>query len=194
MTYLCIVLCKRVLFLRHIEFFAKLLTFCCCAQSLALFVFSTSQDAACEDIMDDMNELLSSNQFLHFLKRGTSASQVVEVVHVDINQDFSHVTAFWRSSFINKFIAFTVQEEQEKEGGGEAVAQKLHRRFTKLINAKLQDAEPKFRSNLLKTMTFRRVPRIFFKPIGARRQKQQSSYDGSNNEQRQQFLRDNSAF
>lgn len=144
-------------------------------------------EAACEDIMDDMNELLSSKHFLHFLRRGTTAAQVVEVVHVDINQDYSHVTAFWKSNFVDKFISFAAKEE------GQETALKLRKRFTKAISSKLMDAEPRFRTSLMKTMSFRRVPRIFFKPISDRKQRINPASPQSS-DQRQQLLREKGGF
>lgn len=157
--------------------------------------------------MDDMNELLASKTFLHFFRRGITASQVVEVVHVDINQDYSHATAYWKSSFVNRFISFVAKEKGAELGDnvrGIEVAEKLHKQFTKLINTRLQDSESRFRSNLLKTMSFRRVPRIFFRPIAKRRgvgsgkQKSTSNgkkvYDGSANEDYMEFLRSTTVF
>lgn len=109
------------------------------------------------DILDILNEALEENSLYELFKGTKRASDVVEVMHVVINQDCSHVTAYWSCDLIEKFV------DKVREKHGDIDYKKVHNEFTSKISKKLKSCEPTFRSFLLRKMDFRRVPRIFFR-------------------------------
>ena len=109
------------------------------------------------DILEILNEALEENSLYELFKGTKRASDIVEIVHVIINQDCSHVTAYWSCDLIEKFA------DKVREKHGDADYTKVHKEFTSKISKKLKSCEPTFRSFLLKKMDFRRVPRIFFR-------------------------------
>jgi hypothetical protein len=120
------------------------------------------QESVCEDIMDHLNNVLSFPSLFSSFK-GAQASLLIDIVHVDINQDFSHVTAYWKSPVVSNFVSFARNETDD------VAAAKLATRLSTKLTNKLQNREALFRSELLKKMSFRRVPRIFFRPVFERK-------------------------
>lgn len=143
-----------------------------------------SMDAQSEDVMDLLNESLHSSK-MHGLFRNTGdASKFVEITSVNQNQDRSHTTAFWSSSILEKFAARIFADKGEDE------AIKFASKAVQYITSRLQRKEPLFRALLTKKMSFKRVPRIFFRPtheflkVGA---------DEQHSDRRQSILRESGA-
>ena len=112
--------------------------------------------AIADDMMDNMNDALSSNDFIGVFKGVDYASQVVEISSVRLNQDFSHAHVTWRSRYIEDLL----EKFQEKDLSENDV--KMAEKMTTNINDILQRNEGKFRSHFIKSVNFRRVPRIYF--------------------------------
>jgi len=109
------------------------------------------------DLMDVMNETLRSDEFHNVFKGTERAFDVVEIVEVKVNRDCSHAHALWKSKFVELFLnnlmnrTLTPQEIK--------IAEKMISNMTNI----LQRHEAKFRSQIIKTINFRRVPRVYFK-------------------------------
>jgi len=115
-------------------------------------------DAESEDMMDLLNEALSSSHLYNLFRNTGDTSRYVEFTKVFQNQDRSHTTAMWSSTVLEQFTA----EVCETKGYDEAL------RFTKnasaYVTARLQSREPLLRSLLTKKMDFKRVPRLLIRP------------------------------
>jgi hypothetical protein len=86
--------------------------------------------------------------------------EYVHFEHANINQDWSHVIAYWKSDVLEEFWASmeldnTITEEK---------AAKFKQKTVDYMEKQLQQAESVFRSYLIRKMDFRRVPRIEFRP------------------------------
>eukprot|EP01038_Epipyxis_sp_PR26KG_P010634 gene10634-14279_t len=82
---------------------------------------------------------------------------LVEISDVVIDKEFSQIIAWWRSDVIKVFL-LEVHKKLELPQFN-----KLVNKMTIKITNKLQKSESLFRSELIKEMDFRRVPRIMFK-------------------------------
>jgi len=115
-------------------------------------------DAESEDMMDLLNEALSSSHLYNLFRNTGDTSKYVEFTKVFQNKDRSHTTAMWSSTVLEQFTA----EVCETKGYDEAL------RFTKnasaYVTARLQSREPLLRSLLTKKMDFKRVPRLIIRP------------------------------
>lgn len=109
------------------------------------------------DIMDVMNELLSSDQFHNVFKGTECAADVVEIIEVKLNRDCSHAHAFWSSKLVEVFLTNLL--ERPLSAQQVKVAEKMGANMTNI----LQRHEAKFRSEIIKTINFRRVPRVYFR-------------------------------
>ena len=90
-------------------------------------------DAMAEDIITCLNETLRSTSMMRsFGKRVSDTTEVIEIVEAKINRDYSHVTAYWESDVIKKFVDM-VNEEKGKE-----MAHKLSKTMEKNVTTKLQ--------------------------------------------------------
>jgi hypothetical protein len=72
-----------------------------------------SLESTCEDLMDNMNEVLDSNKLNGLFKGVNNVSNIIEIVEVTINKDYSHATALWKSELIESFL----KSVEEKEDG-----------------------------------------------------------------------------
>eukprot|EP01039_Chlorochromonas_danica_P005882 gene5882-6477_t len=115
--------------------------------------------ATADEIMDDMNEVLDSPQFSSiFGNKFTSLSDALEISSLVLNKDVSHAHARWHSPIIAGFIDSLVKKEEVTKAQL-LLAQKMASNITR----RLQSNEGKFRSHIIRTINFRRVPRIFFR-------------------------------
>lgn len=115
-------------------------------------------EAIADDIMDNMNDALNSNDFIGVFKGVDYASQVVEISAVKLNQDYSHAHITWRSSYIEDvLIQFQTKDLTDRDV-------KMAEKMTKNITDILQLHEGKFRSHMIRNFNFRRVPRIYIQP------------------------------
>jgi len=109
------------------------------------------------DLSDVLNEgLHSSSIFYGMIPGSQQPGDIIEIQHVKVNKDCSHIMAYWTAPFMTKFI------EMVRESKGEVEADRLHEKMSKNMSMKLQKREPQFRSLLIKKMEFRRVPHITF--------------------------------
>lgn len=137
-----------------------------------------------EEISDYLNEALASAKLCDMFKGVRKASNIVEISECIINQDFSHVTAYWSSDLANDFTKFL-----NKKGTSQTSldADKLAERLNHTVTKTLQSCEGVFRAHIMKKMEFRRVPRVFFRPLC---EKKKANLARMNNEVRQEFLRE----
>lgn len=108
------------------------------------------------DIMDVMNESLRSDEFYNVFKGTDSAADVVEIIEVKLNRDRSHAHAVWKSRVIELFLDNLLTKSLTPPDI--KVAEKM---VTSMTNI-LQRHEAKFRSRIIRTINFRRVPRVYF--------------------------------
>ena len=149
-------------------------------------------DAFGEDLADLLNEAIASKALASTFRGAPLSSDVVEIKHVTVNRDRSHLTAFWSSSILNGF-AQMVHDSPPAPGGAAAPGSRRHSgtaaspdndddddddddvvrgggeasqvwlRGVRYINRKLQQREPQFRAYLCRKVHFRKVPRVFFR-------------------------------
>ena len=113
-------------------------------------------------ICDILNDgLLENNNFYGMIRGSKHPGDVLDISHVKVNKDCSHIMAYWNANFINKFVELVVHERGTEEGGA------MRRKLSSRMSSKLQSKEPQFRSLLIKKMDFRKVPRITFQEYTA---------------------------
>ena len=115
-----------------------------------------TMDAIGDEIADIINESLRKDKFSTIFKRVKDLTPFVEIVKVVVNRDLSHADAYWVSPVIHKF-AYSCRESL-----GEKREQDLLKKMSNKISDNLQKKEPQFRTEVMREMTFKRVPRIFF--------------------------------
>ena len=113
-------------------------------------------EAIGDEIADIINESLRSNKFADTFRRVRDPTPFIEIVKVVVNRDLSHADAYWISPVIHKF-AYSCRESL-----GEKKEQALLKKMSKYINERLQTRESRFRTEVMRAMQFKRVPRIFF--------------------------------
>ncbi len=126
----------------------------------AVGMISTTGD----EIANVLSEIFATNTFYRIFKGTKRLDEVIEIEDVKVNQDYSHATVYWSSTLINNFLILI-----NKKFGPEEY-NKMYEVTTKKVDSTLQRLEPKLRSILAKKMSFRRVPRLYFKnkpPIDA---------------------------
>ena len=115
-------------------------------------------DTTAEEIREIINEFLESSKFRNVFKGFKDSSQLVEIVEVSCNRDFSNTTAYWQSLPMEVFI------HAVKKKLGLQAATKFSKKIGDTIDTKLRVREGLVRSYLLKKMDFKRVPRVMFRP------------------------------
>lgn len=117
-----------------------------------------SMDATAEEIRDVLNEYMESNKFMYAFKGFKKATDLVEIVDVKCNHDYSNAVALWKATTMELLIkSMEIQH-------GEAEATKLTAKIVGNINQVFRDKEGLMRSNLMRKMDFKRVPKIQYKP------------------------------
>ena len=109
-----------------------------------------------EDIADFLNECLGSSKFIGTFKNVSDPSRFVEIVKVKINRDLSHADAYWSCPLIHDFADKIPSEI------GDEKRTRVIKTMTTYINKRLSDRESQFRTEMIKKMSFKRIPRIFF--------------------------------
>jgi ribosome-binding factor A len=110
------------------------------------------------DISEVLNEgLHSSNTFYGMIPGAKQPGDILEISHVKVNKDCSHIMVYWSAPFITNFSKLVRAEKGEEE------ATRVHDKMAAAMTGRLQKREPQFRSLLIKKMEFRRVPRITFR-------------------------------
>ena len=106
-----------------------------------------------EDFSDKINEILASKVMLGIFKGLTDVSLMIEIKETHIIGDGNNITALWTSQFLEKFI------NDIKNTHGINDANKMSLKITSYITKRLQDNESIFRTQLMKSIDFKRVPR-----------------------------------
>lgn len=120
-----------------------------------------SMDATSEEIRDVLNEYIDSHKFTYAFKGFKNASELVEIVDVTCNHDYSHVVALWKASSMELLVkSMEIQH-------GEQQARALSAKIVKTINQVFHDKEGSMRTNLMRKMDFKRVPKVVYKPEDA---------------------------
>jgi ribosome-binding factor A len=88
----------------------------------------------------------------------TDASLALHVHEVKLNRDCSHAYVSWTFPLLEQF-----SKEAHAEFGAESAGRFVQRAVSH-VNGKLQRREAQFRSYIIKHMSFRRVPRLYFSP------------------------------
>ena len=134
-------------------------------------------EATAEDLQDVLTEIMSSPAFANLFKGTEDPAAAVYIHQVKLNSDYSHATIIWKSDILQVFMRKVLQKM------GEESLHKLIRRSTHYVNSKLQSKESYLRSQVIRHMHFRRVPRLFFKPwdahLGAYTEKQKQQRNNS---------------
>ena len=104
-----------------------------------------------------LNEALQSPRFMKTFRGLHDPSMLVEIEEVKTLGDGSQLLAFWRSEMLDSFIS------EVRKSKGEDECYTLSKKVAAYYSQRLQRKEPQFRSELIKKIDFRRVPRIIFK-------------------------------
>lgn len=89
----------------------------------------------------------------------------IYVLYMYQHIDYSHAHTFWRSPAIEIFIKLIIQDLLTKKiTDPEVIKKKIDtvRRMEAKVSEQLQLNEGRMRSHLIKTINFRRVPRLLF--------------------------------
>ena len=115
-------------------------------------------NAAGTDIADVINDCLSSSKFSRVFRRVMKdPTDYVHISRVVVNRDLSHADAYWSSPMINNFVKSCKGVLPDER------CDSLQLKMAKSITDRLQKCEPQFRSQLSKKISFKKVPRIFFR-------------------------------
>jgi ribosome-binding factor A len=128
-------------------------------------------DSFAEELLDILNEAISTNIFLDTFRGVRNTGDFIDLVDVHLNRDMSHITVFWSSDMITEFVKMVKTEELSSSSSSQMLpaveqereAARIWKKTSSFITKKLQQREPQFRSFLVKKVHFRKVPRIFFK-------------------------------
>lgn len=138
-----------------------------------------------EEILEHLMEAMESPELIGLFKGVKKISDQVRLEEITLNRDYSHITAWWTSPIIDGFAKFMKKKDPTNS---EAETAKFEKSMSKSINEKLQSCEGLFRSRLVKKMRFKKVPRIYFRPITE--SEGYSSYLRNSNRDKQAFLRE----
>ena len=109
-------------------------------------------------IAEALENALDSKALHGIFKEVPMTADLINIKNVKVNRDLSHVDVVWGSELFENLIS------QAHEKFGETEAKTLADRIYKTVTNTLQRKESKFRTYLMHSMEFRRVPRIFFAP------------------------------
>ena len=116
-----------------------------------------SNAAQAEDILEIMQDVLGSKKLRGLFKGTDDASAAVEFANCKVNADVSHVYIEWTSPLLTEFA------QELKDTMGNDHAKRFCKKSTSFITGKLASREAVFRTELMRAMFFKRVPRIYFK-------------------------------
>jgi ribosome-binding factor A len=107
-----------------------------------------------DEILEILESCLESNALLGIFPQFKFPSQLVHIKNVKVNRDLSHVDVFWGSDILEKFVHKVYEINGTNEG------KRMGDKFYKQTNLTLQKKEGTFRTFLMRTVEFRRVPRF----------------------------------
>jgi len=122
------------------------------------------------EMLDILSDALESKLVYGIFPDIPDTSKVVSFSHVKSNRDMTQVTVVWHSDLFLDFIHQVTIKHGESDG--KSLEKKIFKKTTTLLQAK----ESKFRTYLMRHMSFRRVPRLIFKPPGSELTREQK-YD-----------------
>lgn len=124
-----------------------------------------------EEILEVLEECLRSNAMIGAFPHFQQSSKLVHISKVKVNRDLSHIDVIWGSTILETFV------QQVYESHGKQEGMRIRDKIFKKTNLQLQKKEGTFRTFLMRTVDFRRVPRylssrymrnndfrIFFRP------------------------------
>lgn len=112
-----------------------------------------SLDTLSMEILEVLEKSLASRALAGLFDEISVPSDVVQFNKVKVNQDLSHVDVFWESDILESFVL----KANEKLGSLEG--EKIRKKLFNGVNSKLQQKESRFRTQLMRTIHLRRVPR-----------------------------------
>lgn len=112
------------------------------------------------EILNVLTDALESPLLYGIFKDMPVTSKVVSLNHVKCNRDLTQVSVVWHSDLFLDFIHQATLKHGEVDG------KQLEAKIFKKTSALLQAKESKFRTYLMRNMSFRRVPRLTFLPPG----------------------------
>lgn len=112
-------------------------------------------EAECDELFGIISETLKSSKLLEIFS-STDLATVIDVEKVVVNSDSSHVTVYWTSPAVAKFLSMV----KRKHGLNDAI--EIGQKICDKITSKLTARESVFRTDVMRHMDYRRVPRIFF--------------------------------
>ena len=136
-----------------------------------------------EDLHEVVFDAFQTVSFYGIFKGVRDTSKVIHIDSVMFNKDGSHAYVMWSSFILNRF-AFHMQQKM-----GDEEAFRFVKKATNYMNKRLKTREGKLRHKIVQKMTFKRVPRIYFKPTDAQfelKTKEQIEFEQA----REQILRD----
>lgn len=127
-------------------------------------------EATSQDLADFMNDYLENNKV--FKSKGEAwaikTSDYLEITECDLNQDYSHCHAQWSCPAFDHLLKqlLKVDKNQSSAAGMSQVSFQerytMAKRMVNKMNLILQRLEGKFRTQIIREVNLRRVPRIFF--------------------------------
>lgn len=114
-------------------------------------------DMGAQDIMDDLNLTLSTFSLSRAFKV-KDVSLSIQITSAVVNRDCSHVDAKWHSEALEGVVQMLAVRPKPSPEDKLLVETVVHK-----VSKKLQDMEGRFRARMIRTMSFRRVPRVFFR-------------------------------
>lgn len=142
-------------------------------------------DDTAEEILEHMTAVMESHDMKGLFRGVRNTTDHVYIEDITVNQDYSHITAWWSSPITDKFAQFL---KQKNPNGLGTSSLKFLEASNRAVTAKLQLKEGFFRSKLVKKMEFRKMPRIYFRPMSEN--KAQNTRNLRENKDKQSFLRD----
>lgn len=119
---------------------------------------SGASEALCSEINDSIVDCLTTDKLFKLFHGFNDPSDVVEIMDIEANLDFSHVTILWRCAGLIQQSIHVMEKNFD-----EVTYKRISSRIINGINNKLQLKEPIFRSHLMKQVYFKKVPRLFFR-------------------------------
>jgi hypothetical protein len=113
------------------------------------------------DITSLLNDVLEEKEFYYLFDGVKKTSDVLTIETTTLNRDCSHATVLWSSHIFKKFVNDIYSQHGQEEG------RRMEQKIYTNISNKLQKRESEFRTILMRTIPFRRVPRIFFVAPGS---------------------------
>jgi hypothetical protein len=119
---------------------------------LTIAQLGTLQSAE-EDILETLESCLESNDLLGTFPQFKYPSELVHIKNVKVNRDLSHIDVFWGSDTLERFVHRVYEVHGTNDG------KRMGDKIFKNVNLTLQKKEGTFRTFLMRTVEFRRVPR-----------------------------------